>query len=231
MINLYQILNIPPHTSKTQIQAALARYQQQPNADAKMVQAAHAWLLNDEVRPRYDDKLRAEFPDFFAASAVPKSTSNTSKSSTKTVRIAKRTPVKNLANDEELPYLWNPNSAALWSILFSPMFGAWLHMLNWRELGDEEMAKQNKTWVIMYPIIVIALIIIEIALDMELPSVSGIPLLLIWYFTLGKKQIELVKNELDNEYEKRSWLKPILIASVLISIPSTIMVLYFTIVE
>lgn len=213
MVNLYQILNISPHASNAQIQAALMRYQQQPNADAKIVQAAHVWLLNDEVRPRYDAKLRAEFPDFFAAGATPKSTANTSKSSAKTIRIAKPNHQKNLA-DDELPYLWNPNSAALWSILFSPIFGAWLHMLNWRELGNEEMAKQNKMWVITLPIASIVLIILDVALDGKLPSTLGISLILIWYFTLGKKQVELVKNELNNEYEKRGWLKPILLAIV-----------------
>ena len=27
--------------------------------------------------------------------------------------------------------LWNPNTAANWSFLFSPLFGAYLHALNW----------------------------------------------------------------------------------------------------
>lgn len=32
--------------------------------------------------------------------------------------------------------LWNPNAAANWSLLFTPLFGAYLHMLNWRSLGE-----------------------------------------------------------------------------------------------
>jgi hypothetical protein len=43
------------------------------------------------------------------------------------------------------PALWNPNAAANWSLLFSPMFGAWLHMKNWAALGEPERAAARRT--------------------------------------------------------------------------------------
>ncbi len=44
--------------------------------------------------------------------------------------------------------LWNPNAAAMWAILFSPLFSAYLHMKNWQALGHLEEAKISKLWVI-----------------------------------------------------------------------------------
>ena len=45
---------------------------------------------------------------------------------------------------QEAPALWNPNAAACWSLLFSPIFGAALHMFNARAMGDAELEKLNK---------------------------------------------------------------------------------------
>ena len=41
------------------------------------------------------------------------------------------------------PKLWNPNAATLWSLLFSPVFGAWIHAKNWEELGNEEESRNS----------------------------------------------------------------------------------------
>ena len=41
--------------------------------------------------------------------------------------------------------IWNPSAAASWSLPFSPIFGAYLHMLNWRALGDEQKAATART--------------------------------------------------------------------------------------
>ena len=43
------------------------------------------------------------------------------------------------------PPLWNPNAAANWSLLFSPAFGAFVHMKNWQALGEPEKAANAKT--------------------------------------------------------------------------------------
>jgi hypothetical protein len=42
--------------------------------------------------------------------------------------------------------IWNPNAAANWSLLFSPAFGAYLHMLNWRALGQPGRAASAQHW-------------------------------------------------------------------------------------
>ena len=43
--------------------------------------------------------------------------------------------------------LWNPTVAANWSLLFSPILGAWLHAKNWAALGNEVKEKQSMYWV------------------------------------------------------------------------------------
>lgn len=51
-----------------------------------------------------------------------------------------------LAVDADTPQLWNPLGIALWSLLFTPAFGAWLQMYNYRRLGDYARADAARRW-------------------------------------------------------------------------------------
>ena len=66
MINLYQRLNLPPTASRAEIEAALAQYRSELS-DAE-IRGVQEWLLVNEVRYRYDAKLRQEQPSFFIPS-------------------------------------------------------------------------------------------------------------------------------------------------------------------
>lgn len=44
------------------------------------------------------------------------------------------------------PALWNPNAAANWSLLFSPMFSALLYANNWIALGELQQAGSVRWW-------------------------------------------------------------------------------------
>ena len=44
------------------------------------------------------------------------------------------------------PSLWNPNAAASWSLIFTPIFGAILHMKNWEALGEPQKAAGARSW-------------------------------------------------------------------------------------
>ncbi len=46
-----------------------------------------------------------------------------------------------------LPKIYNPLACVLLTLLFTPMFGGFLQGLNWRELGDDELAARNMAWV------------------------------------------------------------------------------------
>jgi hypothetical protein len=104
--------------------------------------------------------------------------------------------------------LWNPNAAANWSILFTPIFGAYLHSKNWAALGNKEKEKQSMYWAYG----AIGVFILSLFLPGLGPAVS-IGYLLGWYFSIAKMQAKHVKEELDNNYEKNNWLKPIGVAS------------------
>ena len=75
MVNLYQVLGLSYSATSDEIQAALER--KQSTLDAKTVKAVTEWLLVDNVRTRYDAKLRQEQPEFFQAATVARETSST----------------------------------------------------------------------------------------------------------------------------------------------------------
>lgn len=98
----------------------------------------------------------------------------------------------------KVPALWNPNAAANWSLVFTPVFGSYLHMKNWEALGNTEKAKSSRTWFISS--IILAII------------GASFFVLIAWYFSIGKKQCIYVKENFKDEYPRKPWLKPLLIA-------------------
>ena len=51
------------------------------------------------------------------------------------------------SNSESQPELWNPNAAACWSIIFNPIFGAWVHARNWKSLNRPKEEKWSMYFV------------------------------------------------------------------------------------
>ena len=47
------------------------------------------------------------------------------------------------------PALWNPNAAGAWSLLFTPIFGSFLLLKNWREIGADDKVRSARTWLIV----------------------------------------------------------------------------------
>jgi hypothetical protein len=118
---------------------------------------------------------------------------------------------------EAAPALWNPNAAANWSLLFSPAFGAWLHMKNWQALGDPHQARINRGWIIA----TLGLLVGSVVVAMLLPDSKGVDaamravglgLLVGWYVSCGKVQAKLVKERFGTTYPRRGWALPILAA-------------------
>lgn len=109
------------------------------------------------------------------------------------------------------PKLWNPNSAALWCLLFSIAFGAFLHAINWEEMGMKDKARTNKIW--GWSIIVLLLLSLFLPYLGKFISLIMVVLIFVWYFSQGGKQIKFVKEKYQNDYERKSWTKPLLIAT------------------
>ena len=90
---------------------------------------------------------------------------------------------------EAAPRLWNPNAAVNWSLLFSPAFGAWLHIKNWEALGEPQKAKAAKTWIVI-----------------------SLVLLVSSYVSAGRVQAPPVKQRFGKGYPRRGWSQPLLSA-------------------
>ena len=193
MINLYQRLNLPPTASRAEIEAALAQYRSElSNAEIRGVQE---WLLVNEVRHRYDAKLRQEQPSFFIPSQK---------------QPAPAAPSHSRYGGYYTPKLYNPTAAAVLGILLSPIIGAWLHAINWRELGNEDAARQNMYVVYGTFAFGILSMLLYFFAAIEIPIYTGSLIALGWFFSIGKNQIDFLRREAGNEYMRKKWGKVVM---------------------
>ncbi len=119
------------------------------------------------------------------------------------------------------PVLWNPNAAAAWGLLLSPVFSAVLHMMNWQALGEPEKAHVAKQWVIglVTATLGTTLVLIIWPESRQLDTLSrivGVALLVAWYYGAGKAQATRVAALYGRGYPRRGWIVPVLAALGLI---------------
>jgi hypothetical protein len=127
------------------------------------------------------------------------------------------THVADVAHREPAPRIWNPNAAANWSLLFSPVFGAILHMKNWDALGEPAKAAGAKAWAIAALVLLLAVAGVSAMLpdSKALDAASrgiGLILLLLWYFSSARAQARYVKEKFGAAYPRKGWTRPLLIA-------------------
>lgn len=114
------------------------------------------------------------------------------------------------------PPLWNPNAAASWSLLFTPLFGSLIHMKNWEAMGEKEKAATSRMWVYA-SLFFLALVVLSVLLpDSRKLDVlfrgAGIGLLVGWYYSSGKAQNAFVLARFGHNYPRKGWAKPLLLA-------------------
>ena len=129
-------------------------------------------------------------------------------------------PAASLADTVRVPVappLWNPNAAANWSLLFTPAFGAFLHLLNWRALGENDRAASAKAWFV----ISLVLLAMYVVLGLLLPDARtadgigraiGFVYLIVWYVSTARSQARYVKDKFGSAYPRKGWTRPLLIA-------------------
>ena len=114
------------------------------------------------------------------------------------------------------PPIWNPNSIASWSLLFSPIFGAWLTYLNWQGLGEKDRAVTSRYWLAAFIIWMVATAaIVIVAYDPMYRMgvvVAYILMFLAWYLVENRTQNNFIKRKFRGKYLKRAWLKPLTVA-------------------
>ena len=130
---------------------------------------------------------------------------------------APKTSIEQLPSGEVVPEIWNPNAAANWSLPFSPIFGAILHMKNWQALGEPAKAAASRNWAIASAVIAIATVIVDVIMadDKAIEGITRIlnfALLLAWYFASARAQAQYVKERFGKNYPRKGWGKPLLFA-------------------
>ena len=117
--------------------------------------------------------------------------------------------------------IWNPKAVANWSLLMSPVFGAWLQMLNWRRLGEKGSEQVAAFWLFLSLVFYVALPFVAGANTQpgeqsSLNSGLGASLLytIAWYFLHGNSQVQYTSKLLGTDYPKRSWWLPLLLGFV-----------------
>ncbi len=113
--------------------------------------------------------------------------------------------------------IWNPNAAANWSLVFTPAFGAYIHMLNWRSLGEIGLAQRSRCWFYISTALLVLYVLLSLLIPDEkaadgLARGIGVIFLFSWYFGSARAQAKYVKAKLGNSYERRPWGKPLGIA-------------------
>lgn len=206
MVNLYQILNLPIDATTVEINVALRKYQQQPDADPKIVRAADDWLLVGATRKRYNAKLRATHPDFFDDDEY------------ETEEIADDYDTESECEydffDTYTPKLWSPKGVGVAAVLISPAFAAVLCALNWRELGRQEWAQQQmnyaKRFVYAHFGLALAAILTGWAWILFLGGLLG---LVWWQLWGGKAQWDFVSRQFG-DFVAQSWKLALICAVV-----------------
>ena len=115
---------------------------------------------------------------------------------------------------ESAPALWNPGAAANWSLLFTPAFGAWLHMLNWRALGEPARAEASKGWlaaglVLMVVYVLMGALMVDPARADGASRGIALIFLFTWYFASARAQAKHVRERFGKDYPRRGWGKPV----------------------
>lgn len=113
----------------------------------------------------------------------------------------------------EAPPLWNPNATANWSLVFTPVFGAWLQMRNWRALGETRRADAAKTWLKLSAIfLALEMFVLLLPTNTLAPWVKlfDVVWLLAWYFASGRPHAKWVRERFGPDYPRRPWLRPLL---------------------
>ena len=118
---------------------------------------------------------------------------------------------------EEISPIWNPDLATIFSLSLTPIFGAYLHMLNWRALGEPQRAATSQKWlnasiamVVLYTISPVALPDLKDA-EEEMGLVAWV-FLMSWYFASARSQAKFVKERYGTNYTERPWGKALGIA-------------------
>ncbi len=119
----------------------------------------------------------------------------------------------------DAPALWNPEAAAAWSLLFSPVFGTWVHLKNWQALGDAGRVRLAWAWLAaaivvffttlgfrLWPLFASSYDADTLQYSQWLPYVF----LLAWFFGSAQAQVRTMRARFGEHYARKRWKAPML---------------------
>lgn len=118
---------------------------------------------------------------------------------------------------EEQLELWNPVGIAVWSVFFTPAFGAWLQMYNWRRLGEHGKAAQARRWC-RAALAVLAMNSVYSAvagrLGHDAPLIDWVNAVLfaVWYAGTVHAHTQAIRERCGARYTRRPWDSVVLLA-------------------
>jgi hypothetical protein len=102
--------------------------------------------------------------------------------------------------------LWNPDAAACWSLLFTPLFGTYLVIRNWEALDQPKRALQACWWFAASLVTLILNFYACLLRQDAIPLQSAyLVLLLVWYIGVASPQERYVRERCGTDYARRSW--------------------------
>lgn len=205
MVNLYQILGLPIDATTVEINVALRKYQQLPQANPKIVRAVDEWLLVGETRKRYNARLRAEQPDFFEQSEYEIAEEDIADYDTES-------ECEYDFFDTYTPQLWSPKQVILAAALVSPVFGAMLYALNWRELGRHDCANQALQLAKRFVWLHLALAVVAVLTGWAwVLLLGGVGAVFLWFKGGGEQQHDFVQHKMG-QFIPKMWRNALLCA-------------------
>lgn len=114
--------------------------------------------------------------------------------------------------------LWNPNAAANWSLPFTPAFGSYLQMLNWRSLNEPARASSAQSWfhaslLMLFIYFLIGIFVSDAERRYSIIWWLSFLYLITWYLGSGRSQVKYVKAKFGKNYPKKPWGQALLIAA------------------
>ena len=109
--------------------------------------------------------------------------------------------------------LWQPENASIWNLIFTPVFGAWIHAQNWSALGEEKRARESMNWCIVF---LYLLVWGSTALPIDPLIISSWFVNSIWHLKISKLQEHYVADRNGGDCVRRNWERPALVATILL---------------
>lgn len=110
--------------------------------------------------------------------------------------------------------LWNPNAAANWSVIFTPIFGASLLTMNSRAAGDRGRFNWHLGWLMACCVAYCVAMGLSVQAAVEeresmVPFAVYFGSLLVWYFAACRPEAMRVSGLYRDGSTRRSWLAPV----------------------